>query len=164
QVVPLEITDSYVIFWGRRNDGASDGLLFLSPEDRTDKTTSFFSEEGSYFFTTGSPGNRQEVDGSLNGDNPTEAFHTETIIENHSKFDADGKRLFDGIEYISFAFDAFGNQSVTDPTNYSLYDRHNAYVTTIGSNSSVPSQLKKYFTLENFAVGGPTPTVEYAIH
>src|SRR5690606_4209455 len=110
KVVPLEITDSYVIFWGRRNDGASDGLLFLSPEDRTDKTTSFFSEEGSYFFTMGSPGNRQEVDGSLNGDNPTEAFHTETIIENHSKFDADGKRLFDGIEYISFAFDAFGNQ------------------------------------------------------
>lgn len=170
QVVPLEITDSYVIFWGRRNDGASDGLLFLSPEDRTDKTTSFFSEEGSYFFTTGSPGNRQEVDGSLNGDNPTEAFHTETIIENHSKFDADGKRQFNAsvnpekYRYISFAFDADGNQSVTDPTNYSLYDRHNAYVTTIGSHSGVPNQLKEFFTLENFAVGGPTPTVEYAIH
>jgi|GEM_PF-1552241 len=172
KIEPLEVTAEYVVFWGRRNDGSSDEFLFLSPQDRTDKTTSFFSEEGSYFFTTGTPSAPASINGALQGGTPSEPYHTETLIVNHSRFDDNGQRRFisgavpaEKYRYIDFAFNAYDNQSVINPTNYSLYDKYNAYVTGIGSpGNSRPAQLKERFSLVNRATDGPNPILEYAIH
>ena len=44
-----------MVFYGEKNDGASDGLMFRpGPEARLNPYVSFFSEEGSYFFTVSS--------------------------------------------------------------------------------------------------------------
>lgn len=176
KVTPLTVSGTEVAFWGMQNDGASDGLLFRpGPEDRLDLTTSFYSEEGSYFFTTGTPASLVTVNGSPVSGIAEETHHTETLIRNNSKLDEGGRRTHSGAEgsyrFIDFSFSI--RDEVTQILNNSFFEKNNAFITLIGSpgnvkagvTSPVPTEFKEKFTLSGFVSGTSTPVLlEYALH
>ncbi|GAA4438769.1 hypothetical protein GCM10023091_19800 [Ravibacter arvi] len=151
QVTPLQVSPTEVVFWAVKNDGASDGLLFRpGPESRLDQTTSFYSEESSYFFTTGTPAAIAKLNGSPTVGVTSESYHTQTLVRNSSKLDPNGQRLFPEVYtqyaankasdpntpylpnmFVNFGFNSAENASV--PYNQSFFVGANAYLTIIAS-------------------------------
>ncbi len=155
--------DNNVVFYGRKNDGVSDGLLFRSsptegPDKnaRLDKTTSFFSEEGSYFFSTSSTPERMvEVDGGTKPGAVQEEFHTEFIAKNSSGWTQDNMRTGS-----LFAFATFTS---TNDQNHSFYQPVNAYITRVATGGS--SDYRESVSLPNLFTGANSSfSLEYALH
>ncbi len=151
--------DNNVVFYGRKNDGVSDGLLFRSsptggPDEnaRLDKTTSFFSEEGAHFFSTSSTPERMAVvDGGTRPDAVVENFHTEVIVKNNSAWDANNYRVGRQFAFITF--------TSTNDLTHSFYQPVNAYVRRISADYRESLSLPNLFTGANSSL-----SLEYALH
>lgn len=155
--------DNNVVFYGRKNDGVSDGLLFRSsptegPDKnaRLDRTTSFFSEEGSHFFSTSdTPIRMQNLDGSAKTGSVQEEFHTEFITKNSSGWTPDNMRTGR-----LFAFATFTN---TNDQNHSFYQPVNAYITRVATGGN--TDHRESVSLPNLFTGANSSfSLEYALH
>ena len=159
--IALLIQDENVIFYGRKNDGVSDGLMFRpGPEARLDYTTSFFSEEGAHFFTKALGGDEVKRVTSINAQPsdgvPTETFHTENFIKTNSQFNSSGA-FVDRRWPRDFA--QLTDLSVS-ALNNSFFQSHNAFIKITETN--VP--LDESIQLPGFATGsGILPKLEYMV-
>jgi hypothetical protein len=163
--IALKIDGTNVIFYGRKNDGASDGLMFRpGPEARLDYTTNFFSEEGAHFFTAGGNGEpvlRMAVNNASpsGGEIAAEPYHIETLIKNNSDWLTSGT-------YAGRRFDQrpFAQRAVIDglnSLNNSFYEQHNAFIKLLETSQSWLENIN----LTNFVVTSEQKTsVEFALH
>lgn len=162
-----------VVFYGRRNDGVSDALLFrntvsggpdVNQTARLDKTTSFFSEEGSHFFSTAANPKRMNiVDGSTQGGSEPELFHINTITRNNSTWGSDDRRIG---SYFGFST-ATSSTASTNELNHSFYQKANAFIYRLAAsgNGSIPSEFRQSVTLPGLFQGaGSFVELEYALH
>lgn len=129
--IALQIDGDNVVFYGRKNDGVSDGLMFRpGPQARLDYTTSFFSEEGAHFFTIAKDSDPVLRISSLSAvpasDGPaTESFHIETVVKNNSAWLTSGDYV--NRRYLSRPFANIADSDVKTLNN-SFYQRQNAFV------------------------------------
>jgi hypothetical protein len=89
EVSIISADNDWVVFYGEKNDGASDGLMFRpGPEARLNPHVSFYSEEGSYFFTVAvNPKRMTTVSVNPNGvtDEP-QLYHFQTDIKKYDTY------------------------------------------------------------------------------
>jgi hypothetical protein len=89
EVSIISADNNWVVFYGEKNDGASDGLMFRpGPEARLNPHVSFYSEEGSYFFTVAvNPKRMTTVSVNPNGvtDEP-QLYHFQTDIKKYDTY------------------------------------------------------------------------------
>lgn len=161
--IALQIDGDNVVFYGRKNDGVSDGLMFRpGPQARLDYTTSFFSEEGAHFFTIAKDSDPILRISSLSAvpasDGPaTESFHIETVVKNNSAWLTAGANANRRVG-IPFAHRAeFSIQSL----NNSFYQRHNAFIKLLETDQVWDETID----LKDFVTGtGENVTLKFSIH
>ncbi len=175
EVAVISANDTEVVFYGQKNDGASDGLMFRpGPEARLDKTTSFYSFEGSYFFTTAdSPKRSTSVNGQPAAGTTKESYSVQTLIRNNGeKLDVNGKSRFANM-YMGFAF---SQETNTDLLNSSFFNAPNAFIQDVASplnffrygnviDAIPPTEFKEKFILKGYVAQPSEPIIfEYAVH
>ncbi len=165
--IALYIDGSNVVFYGRKNDGVSDGLLFRSsyangPDStaRLDKTTSFFSDEGAHFFSTSiSPKRMAPVNGEEKPGATVENFHTEVIIKNNSGWEPDLASPWLGLRRTDRLFAFSSIRTSTNDLNHSFYQRVNAFVRQISGD------IRETISLPHLYTGaGSSLNLKYALH
>jgi len=94
EVAIISADNDWVVFYGEKNDGASDGLMFRpGPEARLNPYVSLYSEEGSYFFTIAvNPKRASVVNAKPDAANSAayEPYHFQTDI-----------KKYDGYQYVA---------------------------------------------------------------
>ena len=172
QVAILSANSTEVVFYGEKNDGASDGLMFRpGPEARLNTYSSFFSEEGSYFFTVAdSPLRSAQLNAAPVSSVTPEAYHFETFLKKFDDYDpaspAAGRRL--STQKFSFSTGA------DDATlNQSYYTEANAWTgpiiygpnAMVGTSAGSPTSYSNTFTLKNFVnSAGVNPVFSMGVH
>jgi hypothetical protein len=156
EVAIISADNNWVVFYGEKNDGASDGLMFRpGPEARLNPYVSFFSEEGSYFFTTSDQASRII---SLNGDPSgsllvAEPYHFEKFVKKFDEYEANGKRENPAKQVFSFSTFVEGST-----LNHSYYERSNSWTSPviygpsfvpIGGGASQPKSYSSVIQLKN---------------
>jgi len=120
EVAIISADNDWVVFYGEKNDGVSDGLMYRpGPEARLNKYVSLFSEEGSYFFTSSSNPLRKAPVSGTPVSATAEPYHLETFLKKYDDYEANGKR-----EKQVFSFPTFTETSLL---NNSYYEAANAW-------------------------------------
>jgi hypothetical protein len=174
EVAIISADNAWVVFYGEKNDGASDGLMFRpGPEARLNPYVSFFSEEGSYFFTTSaSPLRAVTTNGDPSGTSLTaEPFHVGKILKKYDTYQNNASQggqtrenLVGGIPQQQFAYTTFGEGSTL---NTSYYTRANAWVgpTVYGSGAGKsPTFLDNTIDLPQWKRESGNPKLEILVN
>lgn len=143
EVAVISSDNDWVVFYGEKNDGASDGLMFRpGPEARLNPYVSFFSEEGSYFFTVSTnPSRALAVNSDPTGSGlVAEPYHFEQFLRKFDNYEVSGKR-----EKQVFSFSTFIEGSAL---NHSYYVNANSWTSPIIYGPSVVGNtlLRSYVT------------------
>lgn len=93
--------NDFLEFYGRRNDGALDEMLFNSPTDQPHKLYNLFSDTTAYFLTYGGAHGKRANSTSQPGNNPAETFHwDEKLVIYHDQYSS-------GVDYGEIQLTAF---------------------------------------------------------
>jgi hypothetical protein len=138
EVAIIKSTTTEVLFYGEKNDGASDTLVYRPYSARLNPYVNLFSEEGAYFLTVSEQAKRVKViDGSqLSG--AAEPFHYQSDVVFFAN---------------QFAFSTFGPSKIL---NNSFYDEYNSWTgtTVYGPDALAPgvkeTEVLKEFKLKNW--------------
>jgi hypothetical protein len=111
EVAIISADNNWVVFYGERNDGASEGLMFRpGPEARLNPYANFYSDKGSYFFTVASsPSRASSYNAAPSGDIQPEPYHIKKDV------------------YVFSNQFAFISNSVGTNLNNSYYEESNSY-------------------------------------
>lgn len=162
QQIALQIDGENIVFYGRRNDGASDGFMFRpGTEARLDYTTSFFSEEGPHFFTAAKGGEVAlrmiALTSSPAGPEATEeTYHIASLTKNHSAWPAGNpsRRLY-------FPFAQRAEIDGMNALNNSFFERHNAFIKLLQTDQVWQETINMP---DFFATDAQNASIEFAIH
>lgn len=172
QVAILSANSTEVVFYGEKNDGASDGLMFRpGPEARLNTYSSLFSEEGSYFFTVAdSPLRSVETNGTPVSSVTPEAYHFETFLTKFDEFDPASPTAGRRKNTQKFAF---ATGAIDATLNQSYYTVQNAWTGPIiygpnvllNGNPRTPQNYTNTISLKNFlSSAGVNPILTMSVH
>lgn len=157
EVAIISASATEIIFYGEKNDGVSDGVMFRpSPADRLNTYISMFSDEGSYFLTTANnPGRVISSNGAPTGSFTAEPNHLQkdvyTFIDQFSYFTNGPGSIFNNSYYENF-------ESYTGPT---IYGTNGVSFTGV----TQPKLLDKPINLKNWDTSSPTnPALEVMVN
>ncbi|CAG5007098.1 hypothetical protein DYBT9275_03963 [Dyadobacter sp. CECT 9275] len=156
EVAIISANTTEIVFYGEKNDGVSDGLMFRpNPEARLNKYVSFFSEAGAYFFTTASgPSRVSEANGNPVSSVTAEPFHYETYIKKFDDYSELNKRNNQKFSFTTFMDDA--------TLNHSYYTAANSWTSPLiyGPNTGKsPQSYPATINLKNWVSSAATKPV-----
>lgn len=151
EVAIISATSSEIVFYGEKNDGASDGLLYRpTAEARTNIYSSLFSDIGSYILTYNVAGKRSETLNGTSYSGDPAAYHYQKLVKTFNN---------------QFSFGTLTTEPA--PLNNSFYEIQNSWVgrTIKGSGGSdESSKFDDSFQMTNWASDATEkPTIQTTI-